>query len=184
MKIINGVAVIFGIAIMVTGIVFFTKSYSTSTSFSGSGCQSSQFGADFYTYVSEEIDSVCDNVQDVGYMSAAGFTRMSKEIEWLCKIMGIVIFSIGGAITIYSGNKFAKAMKDEKDSTNIESKSSKDIYATSVNNNYTSYDNAEKENEEQCQQVEPKAEKSETESEGETVIQSVDVNSTDELKGI
>lgn len=158
MKVINIIAVIFGIAIMITGIVFFSKSYSTSTSFSGSGCDSSQFGADFYTYVSEEISSVCNNVQDVGYMTAAGFTRMSKELEWLCKIMGVVVFSIGGAITFYSANKLVKIIKDEKDLINLESKSPNNVNATSDNMGYPK-DNNNDEKKEHYQQVEIGTEK-------------------------
>ena len=121
MKIVNGIAVIFGIVIMIVGISFYSKDYKISTSFSGSSTSSGTFGADFYTYVSDEIKAASDNAKEAGYTIASGFNSVAKEIEWACKIMGLLIFSIGGAITVYSTNKLVKDIKYGKKNTDTAS---------------------------------------------------------------
>ena len=105
MKIVNIIGAILGVAIMICGIVLFTKSYYKSVSFEGSSSTSATFGADFYTYVSEEIEDVSDNVESVGDTMEIGFNSIGKTFDALCKIVSVTMTAIGLLITLYCLNK-------------------------------------------------------------------------------
>lgn len=109
MKIINSIGIILGIVLMITGIVFFNKTFrGGSLYYEGADVSSVTFGGDYYTHSSSSLSKINKSVTELGDVTAGGINGLGIEVQWLCRILGILISSIGLLIVLYCANKLAK----------------------------------------------------------------------------